>query len=114
MSEHKRLSDRLTVRPQIQTDEIAGIAAAGFKGIINNRPDKEEPDQPSSSDLKAEAERHGLNYWHIPVVPGQANGTHVEAFAEALNHSDGPVMAFCKTGNRAAGLWEASQRKNED
>ena len=110
MSEYKQLSEKLAVRSYVEPGEVAGIAAAGFKGIINNRPDDEELGQPNSSELQAEAERHGLAYWHIPVVPGHATPADVEAFAEALRQSEGPVIAFCRTGARSTKLWETAQR----
>jgi uncharacterized protein (TIGR01244 family) len=105
-----QLSPRLSVRPQLLPDEVADVAAAGFKGIINNRPDGEAPDQPRSEELEAEAKRQGLAYWHIPVVPGQATEEDARAFAKALEASEGPVVAFCRTGNRSSGLWKMTQQ----
>ena len=101
-----QLSPTLSVRPQVLPGEVAELAAAGFKGIINNRPDGEGPDQPSSAELEAAAKRHGLAYWHIPVVPGQATEEQARAFAAALREAEGPVVAFCRTGNRSTGLWK--------
>ena len=105
-----QLSPLISVRPQLLPHEIAEVAAAGFKGIINNRPDREGHDQPLSEELEAEARRHGLAYWHIPVVPGQATEEDARAFAAALENSDGPVVAFCRTGNRSSGLWKMTQQ----
>lgn len=102
--EPTKLSPEVSVRPQILPSEVADIAAAGFRGIINNRPDNEAPDQPNSAGLEAEAKRHGLLYWHIPVVPGQATREDVLAFARAVEEADGPVLAFCRTGNRSTQL----------
>lgn len=100
----------LAVCPQIMPEEISGLAAAGFKGIINNRPDGESPDQPSSQALEAEAKRNGLSYWHIPIVPGQVTEEDAHAFAAALQESGGPVVAFCRTGNRSTSLWKMAQQ----
>lgn len=102
----RNLNPKLAVRPQIRPHEIERLAAGGFRAIVNNRPDGEEPGQPSSDQLAAEAIRHGLAYWHIPVVPGQATEADVRAFALALDQADGPVLAFCRTGNRSAKLAE--------
>lgn len=105
-----KIDDRLSVRPQVLPHEVAELAAAGFKAIINNRPDNEAPDQPSSGDIEAEAKRHGLSYWHIPIVPGQATEEDARAFAEALSEAEGPVVAFCRTGNRSTALFKMSQQ----
>lgn len=104
------LSPTFATAPQLQPGDIGPLAAAGFKGIINNRPDNEESDQPGSHELEAEARRHGLIYRHIPVVPGQATDADARAFAAALEEANGSVVAFCRTGNRAASLWKATQQ----
>lgn len=105
-----QLSPHFAVSPQIQPHEVAKISAAGFKAIINNRPDGEEPDQPTSADIEAEAKRQGLAYWHIPVAPGQATQKDADAFAAAVWGTGGPVVAFCRTGNRSTSLWRMSQQ----
>ena len=105
-----KLSEQLSVRPQVQLDELPGLVASGFRGIINNRPDGEAPDQPTSAQLEAEARRQGLQYWHIPIVPGKATETDARAFSKALEEADGPVVAFCRTGNRSTGLFKMSQQ----
>lgn len=103
------LSPRLAITSQLRREDLRGIAASGFVGIINNRPDGEAPDQPSSLELEAEAKRLGLAYWHVPVVPGEMTAGQVAAFAAALGQANGPVLAFCRTGNRSAALWDAAQ-----
>ena len=42
---------------------------------------------------------------HIPVVPGAIDEDDVARFHAALNELQGPVLAFCRTGMRAAQLW---------
>ncbi|MFC7538113.1 TIGR01244 family sulfur transferase [Sphingomonas sp. GCM10030256] len=104
-----RLSDQLATGPQVRPEDLREIAASGFVGVINYRPDAEAPDQPSSLELEAEAKRVGLAYWHVPVVPGAMTDKDVRDFAAALSEADGPVLAFCRTGNRSTALWKASQ-----
>lgn len=107
--EYVRLSEQVATAPQVRPGDLREIAASGFVGVINNRPDAESPDQPSSLELEAEAKRVGLAYWHVPVVPGAMTGKDVRSFAAALHEADGPVLAFCRTGNRSTALWKASQ-----
>ncbi len=110
--EYTQVSDRLAVGPQIQLCDPPALAAAGFAAIINNRPDHEEPDQPTSLELEKAARNEGLGYWHIPVVPGEMGEDDVRAFARALSAADGPVLAFCRTGKRATALWQAMQARD--
>lgn len=109
-----RLSAQVAVTSQIGLDDLREIAASGFVGIINNRPDGEAPDQPGSLELEAQARLHGLAYWHVPVVPGAMTDREVRAFAAALRQARGPVLAFCRTGNRSTALWQASQATSFD
>jgi len=102
------LSTKVAVAPQLLPQEIGEIAAAGFTGIINNRPDGEELGQPSSAELEAQALSHGLSYSHIPIVPGKATEQDCAAFAAAVRGAGGPVVAFCRTGNRSALLAKAA------
>lgn len=102
-------SEQLATAPQVRPEDIRAIAASGFVGVINNRPDAEAPDQPSSLELEAEAKRFGLAYWHVPVVPGAMTEADIRAFSAALKEANGPVLAFCRTGNRSTALWKASQ-----
>lgn len=101
----KPFSRHLSVMPQIQSTDIADLAARGFKSIIGNRPEGEAPDQPAWSSLIAEAERHGMSARQIAVVPGQNGPGDVNRFAEALRELPTPIAAFCRTGTRSAMLW---------
>ncbi len=55
------LTDSVGVAGQVQPDDMAAIAQAGYKVVINNRPDGEAPDQPSSEELAAAAAAAGLD-----------------------------------------------------
>ena len=100
-----RVTDKLSVRPQVTAGDIRMAKANGFAAIINNRPDDEEPGQPSAADNRAVAAAEGLGYTHIPVVPGQISETQILEFQDALSKTEGPVLAHCKTGIRSATLY---------
>ena len=104
-----RLSPLLSVAPQISEADVGLAARQGFRAIVNNRPDGEAPDQPSSAAIAAAAARHGIAYRHIPVVPGKATEEAVAAFKAAVAEMEGPLLAFCRTGTRSATLWALSQ-----
>ena len=100
----KRLTDTLSVAPQISEGDLAALAAQGFRSVINNRPDGEAGDQPASAVLAAAAARAGLAYRDIPVISGQLDA-QVAAFGKALAELPAPVLAFCRTGTRSTTLW---------
>ena len=99
------LSPFVSVAGQIRTDDISGIAGRGFRTIINNRPDREAVDQPPSEELRAAAEKLGLEWRHIPVVSGNILDADVDALAAAMDDVPGPVLMFCRSGTRSAALW---------
>lgn len=101
----RKLTDQVSVSPQLLPGELADLAAAGFRSVINNRPDGEADDQPASAAMAEAAAAHGLAYRHIPVVPGQYDPAAIDAMAGALEELPGPVLAFCRTGTRSTSLW---------
>lgn len=100
-----KLTPNISVAHQLTEKDLEEAAAAGFRSIINNRPDGEAPDQPPSEELAVSAARLGLRYWHIPVVSGQVSDEQVEAFRAALSEAEKPALAFCRTGTRSTTLW---------
>jgi len=105
-----QLTPALAVSSQIRPGDLAEIAARGFRTLVNNRPDGEEPGQPTNLELREAAERAGLTYHHIPVVAGQMSDEDAAAFGRIVNSHQTPVLAFCRSGHRSRVLWERSQR----
>jgi uncharacterized protein (TIGR01244 family) len=99
-----RRLDRTTLvfERQLTVADVVEAAAQGVRLIVNNRPDGEEPGQPSSTEIEAAARAAGLDYRHIPIAGGFPP-EKVEAMAEALDH--GPALAFCRSGTRSTFLW---------
>ncbi|ONF97149.1 TIGR01244 family sulfur transferase [Sphingomonas jeddahensis] len=101
---------QIVTREQVMPDEVAGLAARGATMLINNRPDGEVADQPTSAVLEAEAHKHGLAYRYIPVSSGHETAADAEAFRTAINDAEGKVVAFCRTGNRSSALLRLAER----
>jgi uncharacterized protein (TIGR01244 family) len=108
--EYRQISEDYSVSGQIQPDEIAAIKAAGFNSIICNRPDDEQPGQPSADTVEAAAVAAGLAFRYIPVISGQMTAENVEDQAEALAELEGPVFAYCRSGARCTNLYAAIQQ----
>jgi uncharacterized protein (TIGR01244 family) len=104
----RRLDEKVAVAGQIWPEQMPALAAAGFRAVINNRPDGEEPGQPSAHEITAAAEAAGLAYQDIPVAGGFSQ-SQVEAMAAALAGADGPVLAFCRSGTRSTFLWALAE-----
>ncbi|ESY65847.1 MULTISPECIES: TIGR01244 family sulfur transferase [unclassified Mesorhizobium] len=108
--EYREISEDYSVSGQIQPEDVAAIKAAGFKSVICNRPDDEQPGQPSADTLKAAVEAEGLAFRYIPVISGQITAENVEDQAEALDELDGPVFAYCRSGARCTNLYGLIQQ----
>jgi uncharacterized protein (TIGR01244 family) len=104
-----KLTDSVAVCAQITPDDVAEIAAAGYKVLINNRPDGEESAQPSGATIAEAARTAGLEYHYLPVTAQTFPGPDFDTMRDLLDDPARPVLAFCRSGNRCANLWVASR-----
>ena len=107
--ELKRINEHISVSPQISPADVAAIKAAGFVAIVNNRPDGEAPDQPSSDTIEKAAQAAGLAYHFIPLGREGVSPDMVERTKSVLEGSSGPVFCYCRSGTRSTTLWALSQ-----
>ena len=108
MSDFRRVTDDISVSPQIGVEDVAAAARAGFRTIINNRPDAEEPGQPSGHEIEAAASAAGLAYFHLPVRGGPTP-EQVETTRKILSEAQAPILAFCRSGTRSIVTWSLDQ-----
>jgi sulfide:quinone oxidoreductase len=104
-----KLTDQLSVSPQVALEEIVKLSALGFKSVICNRPDKESDDQPTMSAVESAVKAAGLTWQHQPVVSGNITDQDVTDFTQLMAKLPQPVFAFCRTGTRCSILWALSQ-----
>jgi uncharacterized protein (TIGR01244 family) len=111
-----RMLDDLTfVAPQITAADVADAQAQGITLIINNRPDGEALDEPQGAEIEAAARAAGIGYVAIPVGHSGFSEPQVNAMMAALESSEGPVLAYCRSGTRSTLLWAlASAKLGED
>jgi len=103
--EYRQITEDYSVTGQIQAGDVGAIGAAGFKSVICNRPDEEQPGQPPHDAIKAAVEAAGLAFRYIPVVSGQITPDNVADQAAALDELEAPVLAFCRSGARCTNLF---------
>ncbi|MEM6582506.1 MAG: TIGR01244 family sulfur transferase [Pseudomonadota bacterium] len=108
-----KITDSVAVCGQILPEQVSQIAEAGFKVLLNNRPDGEEGGQPSGQEIEAAAQEAGLSYYHLPVTAASFPGDDIETMAALFNDESAPVFAFCRTGTRCANLWIATRLRDE-
>lgn len=98
------VSETFSVSPQLGAVDMRELADAGFSAVICNRPDGEEPSQPTVASIREAAEAAGLDFHHIPVSGGEFPPVAIEAFAKVREEAEGKVLAFCRTGTRSITL----------
>lgn len=108
----RQLTPDLAVSPHIQPEDVPVLAEAGFRVLINNRPDDEVGSDQDHVAMQAAAEAAGLRYHYIPFTPGQITPDMIEAQAEALA-GPGPKVAYCRSGNRSTVLWALTRAGHE-
>jgi uncharacterized protein (TIGR01244 family) len=102
----RQIAPDVCVAPQLTPAAMAEAAAAGFKSVINNRPDFEHgPDQPTSAQMEAAAHAAGLEYRFLPVDGGYQSPQEIEAMAQLLAELPRPILAFCRSGARSTRLY---------
>lgn len=104
MADIRQVTDRFAVAPQLALEDFPSLASAGYRHVINNRPDGEAADQPSSAEAEAAAKAAGMTYVHAPFV-GQPTAAAVKAVLVASSKT----IAYCRSGTRSVTAWAMAQ-----
>lgn len=106
----RAVASDICVAPQLTPDAMAQAARAGFRSVVNNRPDFEHgPDQPANAAIEEAALAAGLEYRFLPVAGGYQSPAEVAAMARLLKDLPRPMLVFCRSGNRSANLLRLAQ-----
>lgn len=111
----RQLTDTLYVSPQIGVGEIETAKALGVTMVINNRPEAEEPGQPTGAEIEAAAQAAGLAYAAVPVTHAGFSPWQLDGMAAALDQAgEGKVLAYCRSGTRSTLLWALTRARAGD
>ena len=103
MTVFRALAPGVLVAGQIVEKDLGTAKSRGVRRIVNNRPDHEEPGQPTSAEIEAAAQAAGMEYVYAPAR-GLPDASVVAAVGAALE-AGGTVLLFCKSGMRSAAAW---------
>jgi uncharacterized protein (TIGR01244 family) len=108
----QRLDADVSVAPQLAPEAMAEAAAAGFRSVINNRPDFEGgPTQPTHAAMESAARAAGLEYAFLPVAGNFQSADEIARFGELIASMPKPILAFCRSGARSGKLWQAARAR---
>jgi uncharacterized protein (TIGR01244 family) len=107
--EARKLTPRYFVSPQISSEDLPAIAAAGFTTVICNRPDVEVPLSHGSTVMETAAVNAGLKFEKHELTHQTMTPANVARQKALIEGSEGPVLAYCASGTRSSVVWALSQ-----
>lgn len=101
----REIDAHFSVAEQVYTSDFETLHQLGYTDIVCNRPDGEDPGQPSFAELELEAATHGLRTHYLAFDGKNYSPDHVRGLREVLDGASGKVVAFCRTGHRSLLLY---------
>lgn len=108
MTEFHRVTPDFAVAAQLELADIARAAQEGFAVLVCNRPEGEDAGQPTSAEIEAAAIAAGMTFRSLPYT-GQTPPSVVAETAALIDESQGPVLAYCRSGKRSIMAWALAQ-----
>lgn len=98
--------DDLLIGGQPEEEHLGEAAEAGYRTVVNLRPDDELPDWYSWDLIE---EQLGMRYFHIPVAGADdITQENAQELASILDEGDNfPILMHCSSGNRVGALFAA-------
>jgi uncharacterized protein (TIGR01244 family) len=104
MQDRVKINDDVTVGGQPTEGQLAGLARAGFRAVVNLRTAGEQ-DQPLSPEAEGKEVRAlGMAYLHLPVSTKDLKAEQVDEFRRELADLPKPAFVHCYVGIRAGAL----------
>lgn len=109
MVDIREIDGEYSVSGQISVADLDEIKALGFQSIVCNRPDEEEPGQPSFAEIAARAAELGIQTAHVPVGRMGVDGDAVAGMVDALDDLPRPMLGYCRSGARSTTVYQKTQ-----
>lgn len=103
------ITPRYAVAPQIAPEDLPAIAAAGFATVICNRPDSEVPAELRAEAIRAAAQAAGMRFEVLELDHQTLTPENALRQRHLVAQSEGPVLAYCRSGTRCAVIWGMGQ-----
>ncbi|MDP3516885.1 MAG: TIGR01244 family sulfur transferase [Pseudohongiella sp.] len=104
----KKINSSFSVSDQLCAADVHSLVASGFTTIICNRPDGEDK-QPVFSEILESASDQGIKLHYLPVTQESLSVSDVRAFKDICDNAPGPVLAYCRSGQRSMTLWSLAR-----
>ncbi|MEO9947653.1 MAG: TIGR01244 family sulfur transferase [Roseobacter sp.] len=101
----RQITPTYFVAPQIDSADMADLAAAGIKLIIANRPDSEVPSTHQADAMETAARAAGIEFVRLPLTHQTMTPEIVCQQSSLISEADGVVLAYCASGTRSTIAW---------
>ena len=105
----KTLNAQVSVAGQMTTDKFQQLIKDGFKSVIVNRPDQEQGNTVSVTQLREIAEQSQVSVIYQPILSGKISQTDVTEFAKYYNELTRPILMICRSGSRSSILFNQAK-----
>ena len=105
----KTITKDFAVTGQVLPQQIPELAAAGYRSIICNRPDREAPMGCTADAIRAAADAAGIAFVENPFDAHSFCMETVETQQGLCTDCAGPIFAYCASGNRSSIVWAFTQ-----
>jgi uncharacterized protein (TIGR01244 family) len=108
-SQLKQIVPGVFITSQLKPNGVPLLRRRGIRSVIDIRPDGEEPNQPSSSEIESASKAAQIGFYYIPVPHENTPDTAVDALCSALSKTEMPTVLYCRTGRRAVRLFALAE-----
>lgn len=103
------LDAQVSVTGEMTTDKFQQLIKNGFKSVIVNRPDQEQGNHLSVSQLRQIAEQSQVSVIYQPIASGKIYQNDVIEFARYYKKLPKPILMVCRSGARSAALFNQAK-----
>lgn len=106
----RSVTQNFHVSGQLKPADMAEVAKAGYAAVICMRPDGEGWGQPKFSAIEEAAKANNIPAYYLPVGGAAVPMEQAKTLRTLLKDTEGPILAFCASGQRCAGLYQMAQQ----
>ena len=110
----RKITDGYHVAHQLDPADIPALKEAGFRTIINNRPDEEIPPHFQADAMEAAVSAAGMEYRRLAITHQTMTPDNIALQKSWIADCEGPILAYCATGTRCTVIWALGQAGEMD